>query len=424
MSAFRLLHTADWHLGQTLHGRSRAYEHGRFLHWLLDRLEDEAADALVVAGDIFDVASPSSEAQAQFYDFLAEARRRFPALELVVLGGNHDSPARLDAPRELLDALRIHVVGGLPVGPDGEVDVASAVRPLRGRSGEIEARILCVPFLRRRELPAGDPAAEPGADEAHRALVAGHRALYARLREAAAAQAGPGEAIVATGHCYMAEGRVSELSERRIQVGYQHALPADLFDEDLAYVALGHLHRAQAVAGRDNVRYSGSPIPLSLAERDYPHQVVRVDLEDGRFVRAEPLLVPRSVEILFVPEEHQPLDLVVPRLEALPKPPEGADEATRPLLEVRVLLDRAQPRLRQDVQDALQGAWARLLRIDVRRPDVPEAARTIPTRELDAISPVDVFRARHRQVRGADASEALEATFLELLEEVQRGEPS
>jgi exonuclease SbcD len=416
----RLLHTADWHLGQTLHGQSRLYEHQRFLDWLLIQLEARAVDVLVVAGDVFDVASPSSEAQAQYYRFLAEVRRRLPKLELVVLGGNHDSPARLDAPAELLSALRIHVVGGLPLDEAGLPDLPRAIIPLVGASGEVEARLLAVPFLRRRDLPPAP--AEPGpGDEAHRSLVAGHRALYRQLHDVADALRGPGEALVATGHCYMAQGQVSELSERKIQVGHQHALPADVFDEALAYVALGHLHRAQAVGGRENVRYSGSPIPLSLAEREYPHQVVLVELDGPRFVAATPILVPRTVEIWHVPEAHQPLDMVLPALEALPAEVPDDDRQTWPFLEVRVLLDRAQPRLRQDVQDILQDKPVRLLRIDARRPEGKEGPRVV-TRTLDALAPLDVFRARHQDVRGGPAPAALERLFLELLEDVTRRE--
>src|SRR5690606_38813120 len=103
------------------------------------------------------------------------------------------------------------------------------------------------------------------------------------------------------GHCYMTGTRLSELSERRILGGNQHALPVDLFPDDVAYVALGHLHLAQRV-GADHVRYAGSPIPLSFGERHYPHQVLLVDLRGERVAGIEPLRVPRSVDLLRVPE--------------------------------------------------------------------------------------------------------------------------
>lgn len=422
----RLIHTADWHLGQSLHDHPRAFEHHRFLAWLLDRVEDTHADALIVAGDIFDVVSPSSEAQEQYYGFLAACRQRFENLDVVVVGGNHDSAARLDAPRSLLGALNIRVVGGLPLRGDGSVDADRALVPVTGADGEVAAYVLAVPFLRRRELPAAapdlDPAAERhrtqavGVDAAHRRLIEGYRALYRALADAGGSLRRPHQALVATGHLYMTDGRISERSERKIQVGNQHALPVDIFPDELAYVALGHLHRAQAVGGREHVRYAGSPIPLSLAEHGYAHQVVLVEFDGPRFAGARPLFVPRSVEILRVPEEHRPLDEVRARLAALRRePPPGAEDAERPLLEVRVLLDHAEPRLRAEIADILEGAWVRLLRIDVQHRQ-ENAGPPMPRRDLDQIQPVEVFRSVHERLRGSPPTPELLDLFQRLLE--------
>lgn len=413
----RLIHTADWHLGQSLHDFPRAFEHGRFLAWLLDQIEQTHADALIVAGDVFDGVSPSSEAQEQYYGFLAACRHRFPRLDVVVVGGNHDSAARLDAPRSLLGALNIHVVGGLPLREDGSVDEARAVIPITGHDGQIAAQVLAVPFLRRRELPATPASNHRGPlDPAHARLVEGHRRLYRQLVDAGLGRRTEHQALIATGHLYMTDGRISELSERKIQVGYQHALPLDIFPEELAYVALGHLHHAQPVGAREHVRYSGSPIPLSLAEHAYAHQVVLVEFDGPRFVRAVPLRVPRSVELLRVPEEHRPLEEVRKHLAALWRPrPEGADDRARPLLEVRVLLEHAEPRLRSDIQELLEGAWVRLLRIDVQRPE-SEANARIPRRDLDEVEPVEVFRSVHERLRGSPPPPELLGLFHELLE--------
>ncbi|MCK6550127.1 exonuclease subunit SbcD, partial [Myxococcota bacterium] len=337
----RILHTADWHLGQTLHGTSRAWEHERFFAWLLDALAREQIDALVVAGDVFDTANPSPAALTQYYGFLAAARARCPRLDIVVVGGNHDSPERLDAPRSLLalDPIRVTVVGALPRTPSGDVDLERAIVPLHGARGEVGAWLLAVPFLRRGDLPDLDT---PGLDEdpalAERTLTRAYAALYRRLVDLALAKRAPGQALVATGHCYMVGGRTSELSERKIQVGNQDALPVEIFPKELAYVALGHLHYAQSVHGRENVRYSGSPIPLSLTERTYEHQVLAVDLEDGWISRPpKRLVVPRAVELLSIPDAHAPLDAVLTALRALPRErPAGAPDAARPYLEVKV----------------------------------------------------------------------------------------
>lgn len=375
-----------------------------------------------MAGDVFDVASPSSDAQALYYDFLADCRRRLPRTNVVVIGGNHDSPARLDAPADVLGALGITVIGGLPVTGAGSPDPDRLLVPLTDRTGNTAAWLIGVPFLRPRDLPVPPPGEDDRYDAAHRVTIEGHRLLYRRLTDEALRRRTSGQALVATGHLYMADGEISELSERKIQVGNQHALPEDVFPRELAYVALGHLHRAQRVAGHNHIRYSGSPLPLSLVERTYEHQVVAVELDGERFVRARSIPVPRTVDILVVPEEHRPAEEVLPLLESLPRE-EGGEQEARPFLEVRIRVETANPRLRQEVEAALEGARARLLRIDVLRPRVERTSAPSHSLDLDAISVTDVFRAAHaRQREGAEPPDDLMALFLELEEAVRRGE--
>jgi exonuclease SbcD len=346
----RLLHTSDWHLGHTLHQHDRGAEHDAFFAWLLDQLSEHAIDALLVTGDIFDTANPPATAQERFYGLLADARRRCPKLDIVVIGGNHDSAARLDAPDPLLRRLGIRVVGGLP-RQGREIDVDAMLVPLHRADGEVGAWCAAVPFLRPAELPRVE-----GDDP----LIAGVRAVYEQVLTAARARRAPGQALVVTGHCYVAGGEVSELSERRILGGNQHALPVDVLGDDVDYVALGHLHLAQRV-GRDTVRYAGSPLPLALDERRYPHQVVRVEL--GEAVQIEALRVPRTVELLRVPDrDAAPLAEVLDALRALPLDPALPRERW-PFLELAVRLDAPDPTLRRQVDDALAGRPVRLTRI-------------------------------------------------------------
>ena len=100
----RFLHTSDWHLGHTLHDLPRAWEHAQFLAWLADTIEAERVDALLIAGDVFDTANPPAGAQHAWFAAIGGLRRRFPLLEIVAIGGNHDSAARLDAPVPILAA--------------------------------------------------------------------------------------------------------------------------------------------------------------------------------------------------------------------------------------------------------------------------------------------------------------------------------
>ncbi len=409
----RIIHTADWHLGHTLHGVSREYEHERFLSWLLDTLEEELADALVVAGDVFDSANPPAAAQAAFYRFLADARRRCPALDVVVVAGNHDSPARLEAPGPLLGTMGVRVTGLLPRAGDGELDPARLLVPLHSRDGELAAWCAAVPYLRPADLPRVE---EEDVDP----MVEGVRRIYAAVAGAARAACAKEQALVLTGHCYLSGTRVSELSERRILGGNQHALPLAVFPEDAAYVALGHLHLAQVVGGRMGVRYSGSPIPLSLAEDSYLHQVLRVDLEGGALAAVEALPVPQQVEILRLPSGGPlPVNEVVEVLSGLELEAELSPERW-PFLEVAVRLEGPEPGLRQRIETAIEGAAVRLLKITPHYTGSGQTlADVVPEAELEDLDPEEVLRRRWSQDHEGEPGAALLEAFHELLETVQ-----
>lgn len=409
----RLLHTSDWHLGHTLYDVSREAEHAAFLDWLLETLESQAVDALLVAGDIFDTANPSAEAQAAWYQFVARARRRRPRLDVVVVGGNHDSAARLDAPDPLFAALGVRVVGGLPRAK-GELDLERLLVPVHDARGRVGAWVAAVPYLRPSDLPP------VGADAGDR-LVEGVRAIYTEVLEAARRRKQPGQALVAMGHCYMTGSELSVLSERKILGGNQHALPVDLFPEDLAYAALGHLHKAQRVGGREGVRYSGSPLPLSLSEAHYRHQVLVVDLEGETLGQVRPLSVPRTTDMVRVPaKDAVPLEEVLERLAALPGWDAGAPDWTRPYLEVCVALPRPEPALRHKVEKALEGKAARLVKLTPAYTGTGGAlADAQPSLSLRERTPEDVFRARYARDFQEPPAPALLESFHALLTQVQ-----
>ncbi|WP_029008226.1 exonuclease SbcCD subunit D C-terminal domain-containing protein [Azospirillum halopraeferens] len=414
----RLIHTADWHLGQTLHGVARTYEHGLFLDWLLDRIGEHAVDALVIAGDVFDGQNPPIPALARFYRFVAQAKRRFPDLDVVVLAGNHDSGSRLEAPSPLLTELGVHVVGGPALDADGTFRAERAVLPLRGPNGTVAARCVAVPFLRPADLPPVEEG-EGGADPDP--LVEGVRRLYAAAAEAGRAALGPGEALILTGHCYMHGGALSELSERKILGGNLHALPADIFPADAAYVALGHLHRAQCVGGRECVRYSGSPIPLALDEEPYPHQVVLAEFAGGRLADWRALAVPRAVAIRRIPGHGRfaPPEEALAAVRALALDDTLPPDAW-PFLEVSVELPEPRPGLREEVEAAVQGRPVRLLKLAVRLTGSGATlAESLPGIDLASLQPEDVFRRAYQKLHEGEPDPALLAAFHELLETVQ-----
>jgi exonuclease SbcD len=213
--------------------------------------------------------------------------------------------------------------------------------------------------------------------------------------------------------------RLSELSERKVLGGNQHALPADVFPASVAYAALGHLHCPQSLDdGR--LRYSGSPLPLSFTEVDYPHQVVRVDLDNGGCADVQALRVPRAVDLLRLPATGpRPLEEVLGVLREYPWD-DHLPAVAHPFLEVAVLLPTPEPTLRRRLDEALEGRPVRLLKTVVHTPgNSGTLADALPERRLDTLEPDAVFVRRYRQEYDTDPPLELLEAFHELLESVR-----
>ncbi|HEY0063179.1 MAG TPA: exonuclease SbcCD subunit D C-terminal domain-containing protein [Telluria sp.] len=408
----RLIHTSDWHLGQTLHQFDRSYEHQCFLDWLIETIVTEQADALLIAGDVFDTANPSAAAQKQLYRFLQQARARAPQLDIVIIAGNHDSPGRLEAPGPLLESHGTSVVGHIERTEDGAIDLERLLVPLHDSSGAVRAWCLAVPFLRPGDVPRAEPVAGQTAADPY---LAGIGLLYRQAFALAAARRTEGQAIVAMGHCHMVDGAASLDSERRIVIGGTEALPAAIFDPAIAYTALGHLHLSQRVGRKEHLRYCGSPLPLSFSEVAYQHQVLRIDLEGGLAQSVTPLLVPRSVELLRIPPNPAPLDEALAALAALDLP--DLPLHTQPFLEVRVLLDAPEPGLRGRIEAALAGKPVRLAKIEPTRKHDGSGAEpaALSLDQLAQLQPDDIFRRLYAQKFGEDAPEDQLSAFAELM---------
>jgi len=423
----RIFHSADWHLGHHLHGVSRQLEHQQFLDWLLNEMHDKQADALIVAGDIFDSANPSSAAQSQLYEFLVKARTGLPNLNIVLIGGNHDSASRLDAPSPILNALGVTVVGGLSRDGQGNIDWERLLVPLTNSTGEIRAWCGAMPFLRNADLPTaakdGVNAAsetEQSAEQDNDPLISGMKTLYAELFEKLQQKAGNAERLILTGHCYMVNGAVSELSERKILGGNQHALPVELFPDEIAYVALGHLHLAQRVGANEHIRYSGSPIPLSFDESDYPHQVVQVEVKAGQPVETTAIKIPRSVQLLRIPnsKDFAVLPDVIGQLENLILDDLPVEQ--RPLLELRIRLEKPEPGLRQQIEEVIAKLPVRLLKISTAYSGSEKSLADLKIEErLEELQPLDVFQRCYQNKYDQDAPETMNALFNELFESLQ-----
>jgi exonuclease SbcD len=268
----KLLHTSDWHIGRTLYSRKRYEEFGAFLTWLADTIQQNEIDALLVAGDIFDTSAPSNRAQELYYRFLCRVAASC-CRHVVVVAGNHDSPSFLNAPKELLKALDVHVVGSSTESPEDEVLV------LRNEQDVPELIVCAVPYLRDRDIRVAE--AGESVEDKERKLIEGirtHYAAVAALAEQKREELGADIPIVGTGHLFTAGGQtVDGDGVRELYVGSLAHVTAGIFPGCFNYLALGHLHVPQEVNGSKTIRYSGSPLPMGFGEAKQQKSVCLVE---------------------------------------------------------------------------------------------------------------------------------------------------
>ncbi len=414
----KIFHTADWHLGQSFCGYDRDYEHCCFLDWLLAELEAQRPDALIVAGDVFDSINPSAVAQKRYYNFLAKACATLSGLQIVLTAGNHDAGARLEAPAGLLESMNISIIGTVKQDDTGNIDVAKFLVPLKDQTGTVRAIVMAVPFLRPSDVPLVEHAADPYLD--------GVRELYRLTTEAAAkmrVDINLDAALIAMGHCHLQGSEESRDSERRLVVGGAEAIGPETFDPRIAYVALGHLHRAQQFDG-GRIRYSGSPIPLSFAEADYRHQIVKLAFENSDLISAEEISIPRAAMLLRIPERGAAkIDDVISELEALMLNPALPPEQ-HPFLEVRILEEGPDPLRRRRVEQAIDGKPLRLASIKVERAErealAGSSAAEFEHVDLKAIDPEDIFQDAYRSKYQSEPDSRVLKAFREILKQEAR----
>ena len=303
--SYRLLHTADWHLGKLLNDQSRDEEHARFLDWLLAAVKEHDVDAIILAGDVFDTANPPQSALGRYFDFVSGLFRQGDCA-LVVIAGNHDSAAQLEAPKQALHALNVHVVGFLTEKPEARILSLPSVK-------DPKVAIAMMPFLRDRDLRVGK--AGESADDIRSQVVAGIRQRYAEAAQAVK-DAGTTCPALATGHLTVLGAKTSD-SERDIHIGGLGAVTTDSFPDTFAYVALGHLHRPQTTDDFGRVRYAGSPIALSFSEAEDNKEVRILDVT-AKGIAQHGLPIPVFRRLLQIRTTNAGLETALK--EVVPKP--------------------------------------------------------------------------------------------------------
>lgn len=337
-----LIHTADWHLGQTFFGYDRTNEHIKFLKWLTTIVKKKEVDALLIAGDIFDNPNPSAIAQKTFYQFVREATTHNPKLRIIITAGNHDSGARLEAPDTLLEALGATVRGTIKRNEENEPDYKRHIIPLT-------ERLCCIalPYLRQGDYGTAGNYSK-GVQQTFDAIIKEAKKEFKQ--------------IIIMGHLFATGGSIQadDRSEHTI-VGGLDNVELGQFAQEATYIALGHLHKAQSIGRCSNIRYSGSPLPMSFAERKNRQSITLLRIEDES-IDIEKIEIPDCVKLISIPQEGAaPLQEILKEIDSLP---EGTTSDSSPFLEIKIAISEPEPTLRAQIESAIEGKAVRLTRIE------------------------------------------------------------
>jgi DNA repair protein SbcD/Mre11 len=264
----KFLHTADWHVGKTLKGRDRFDEQRAVLNEIAALAEAHQVDAVLVAGDVYDLAAPSAQAQQLVVQSLL--RMRGTGAEVIVIAGNHDHGPTFEAYRPLMGVAGITVTGTVKSPGRGGI-----VR-FRARSDGADAQVAVLPFLSQRwavraaEIVANTPSENVRAyDEQVRQVIASLTAGFG------------GDTVNLVMSHLTCVGGVVGGGERSAQSIFEYSVPASIFPVSAHYVALGHLHRRQSLPAPAPVHYSGAPLAVDFGEQGNTSVVCLVEAAPG-----------------------------------------------------------------------------------------------------------------------------------------------
>lgn len=390
----KLLHTSDWHLGQNFMGQSRKAEHTAFLQWLLQTLDEHKVDALLVAGDIFDTTTPPNYALEIYYNFLKELSSLQHLKTTIITAGNHDSIATLKAPKQLLQALNVHVI------TSGEKDEEILI-PIQ-KEGKTQAVVCAVPFLRDSVI-RGSLSGETVSDK-EKLANEGIKTYYENAYKRAKAL-DKDLPIVAMGHLTTVGSRSSE-SERDIYIGGTFDIGGDYLGKMFDYVALGHLHINQKI-GSNHVRYSGSPIPLSFSESKNRQKVNLVTIQES--VKVKELEIPQKRKLQVIKGDLESIKDELKKVE---------DKTT--WIEVHIKDDNPMFANTQ-VREFASKLELTILAVKIEKSEKQLRAKELKAISLDELSVEEVFEKRLEQEELEDEKlkEELLLHFKQVVQKVQ-----
>lgn len=244
----KILHTSDWHLGHTLYNYDRTEEHMVMLLQMVNIVKEQKPDVFLLCGDVYHTPQPSSAVQTMFTNALVEIHDANPSMTIVITAGNHDSSTKHDIFRTPWKALKVYTVGGIDANRKEDMIVEV---PGKGY-------VIAIPYVNERNMPKG---------------------LFQELLDIVEEKNTDNLPVVMSAHTtvrgcdFAGHENASEYS-----VGGIDSYDLEDMGTGYDYLALGHIHHGQFIhSGMHNVRYCGTPIPVSFDE-NYKHSVSIVEI--------------------------------------------------------------------------------------------------------------------------------------------------
>ncbi|HBA69680.1 MAG TPA: exonuclease sbcCD subunit D [Lachnospiraceae bacterium] len=253
----KFVHTGDLHIGKIVNGFSMLEDQRHILQQIYELTQEEKADALVIAGDIYDRAIPPAEAVVLLNDFLTDMVRT--GIPVFMISGNHDSPERIGFAGKILEQNGIHIAGVYE----------KRLKQVKVMDGYGEITFVLMPFV--KPAAAGAKSSGEAVEHMLSAQVNG--------KEDKEGKTGAGRKVLITHYFVTDNGREPELSdgETTVHVGGLDNVEASLF-ADFDYVALGHIHKPQKI-GEGEIYYAGAPLAYSFSETGQKKTVNLVELD-------------------------------------------------------------------------------------------------------------------------------------------------
>jgi len=373
--SLKILHTSDWHLGRALYGKKRYEEITAFFNWLHNLIQEKNIDVLLIAGDVFDTKSPPNQAQELYYRFLYQTSLSC-CRHIVIIAGNHDSPSFLNAPKELLKTLNVHVVASVSENINDEVII------LKNENNSAEAIVCAVPYLRDRDIRIVNPG--ESFEEKKLKLITGIQNHYNKVSRIAEEKQkdSPGVPIIAMGHLFTAGGKtIDGDGVRDLYVGSLAHINTAIFPSTFNYVALGHLHIPQKSGTDNQIHYSGSPIPMGFGEASHEKSVIKIEFEK-KYPEIEKIPVPCFQSLCKV---SGGLDEIISKINSLKLKHEKI------WTEIDYTGAEIAGNLRQTLTDCVANSNVEILRIKNRRMIEHIINKSHKAESLDKLDAIEVF---------------------------------